>query len=626
MNALPEWMYSIHIPEGTVGAKLPPNTCFMKLNIMAKNHTLQISPNYTLGKYYANNDVKVTPTGITVADKVIPATMGVLSEEPDNIIASVNATVLSYSTRVSPSGKEVSDVIFPPKLKVPSVSFSSFREIIKNTTKSEVVARDEIYQQCYGQPDLNYKLHSKIGESLPNYTDNDQVTQTMGFPCKLVGVPTGFDVQVSDNVGGMYRLKQDASAARGEENGKGSLTSGYLTFDMLPNDAKILNTIRDFRNIMRVTNSKIISLPASKISHEVALSLSTEFIVEYEGSSIYPPYKDEKNGIFSSIVSDLPMMRFKHIASNDIRPTVTKKLVDYHDDVLKNVISLLKLDKRYFTYLYITPKQDSSLSYFPVSDADSLRVIAFARREIESPSVAHFVVRSCIAMGFRNNYPFYRKSFFNSDPFADTINWIEPIVIKTARIKRVQETYSVHSVAFDSVQMPSSILKKVGETKVTQRTIIPQASKVPPALMEFVDSLPANVSQIIASISVRESEIPGNIVAAMESVGINAVLELLAKKKKIPINELLTAYDLNAKRSLRSEVVRPSQPLVNTVPPTIQNTSPPEPIEKFNDNRDTDQQPEEEFFDDGEEKIDISQFNLTQVRTGMSLDIFKNKS
>jgi len=623
MNALPEWMYAIHIPEGTEAAKLSPNVCFMKLNIMAKNTNLQISPNYTLGKYYANNDVKVTPTGITVANKEIPATMGVLSEEPDNVIASVNATILTYSTRVSPSGKEVSDVVFPPKLKVPVVSFSSFREIIKNTTKSEVVARDEIYHQCIGQPELNYKLHSKIGDSLPNFTDSESVTNTMGFPCKIVGIPKGFDVQVSDNVGGMYRLKQDASTARGEENGKGSLTSGYLTFDMLPNDAKILNTIRDFRNIMRATGSKIISLPASKVAHEVALSLSSEFIVEYEGSSIYPPYKDQDTGIFSSIISDLPTMRYKHIASNDIRPTVTKKLVDYHDDVVANVVSLLKLNKQYFTYLYITPKFDKGLSYYPVSDADSLRVIAFAKREVDTFEVAHFVVRSCLAMGFRNNYPFYRKPFYNSDPFAKFIGWTEPIVIKTAKVKKVQETYTVHSVDFDSVQMPSSILKKVGENKTIQRTIIPQAPKLPSVLVDFIDSLPNDLLGLTKLISARESAMPVNIKAALETVGIEAFLNVVAQKKKIPVNDLFKAYDDNARNHLQRKVLEVVTPLPIVVPSTIQNFASPPVYEESNDNnKDTDHDSDNEQIDESEEKIDLSAFDMSQARTGLSMNIF----
>lgn len=427
VNELPEWMYLIDIPEDTKLIELSADKCFMRLNMMAQTQTLSLHTSYAMSKLNAKKTLDVTPDGVIADGKEMGVTLGVLSKDPDVVVATVNATLLSFTTRAVDE-TTIDDVVFSDLLGVPVVSNYETRKKLQNYTNSAIVARDELYQQFILQSDLNYKLQTVLGDTLDNFKYSEPLSQRYGFDVKLATTNAQLTIKKVTSVAGLYRMKFASSTARGEEKRRGSITAGYAMFEMTANDAKILNLIRDFTNMLEVTKSKIIVLNSATVPVEVVKSIGLKYLVHYEGAAGYPLHKEEENGVFSLIRSKLPRIKYRHFSSEETKPIAKKDKILFKTSSEQVIVETLKYDVDSFTYMYITGELDPGLMYYPVSDADSCKVMVMANRE-GAPllTLSQLVYRACAGLSARNNFPFLRIPFSKVDPLDDLVHWRTPI-------------------------------------------------------------------------------------------------------------------------------------------------------------------------------------------------------
>jgi hypothetical protein len=453
--SLQSWMEDYIIPPNTLPSNKTPTDCYFDLVEWERKNPIPRHAGSVLARISDSSPSLVSPTQVvTVCEKPVtyPVTAGFLEHNIVKVMASVTSTLVAYSVLTTDQGN--SSIVFPKAGEVPIVDYCKIKSKLKVTDKSPTVTRDGLYDQMIVDPLIVMKIHTDVGEPLVNYVKHEELTKSYRkyipgeFVIKTVQVPQLEEIPSTSDMVKAYKYSNLCEMARGTTKGRGSLTLGYGMFEAPRREVKLLNMIRDLRNMLTLANSSVICIEDPDIDMQIVQSLVQSKIYVHLPNSVNPIMgKKSPPGAYSHLndVRSKQAITLLNMDAKLNKPDHTAAGPVYKTAQTKIMLETLKRRPRSFLFAYIDPSLVSnSFSTYPISAADTMRVIVAYKLSVNTFKLTKLIKRASQANTVRNWYPFYRLPYCRVDPMNDFVRWETQIYLpQSAQLRRVKNEFTL---------------------------------------------------------------------------------------------------------------------------------------------------------------------------------------
>lgn len=449
IQSLPDWIANYPIPPGTRPCRWTVAQCMREIIIRQKKEAISIHPIHQIELVTSTNNVVVGVEGINYTEGEKKHSMGVnfaylvpsLGDSLRVIHASTSELIAVDAKYDKKGGVNVPE--WPANFKVPVTDSVNAREVLKNTTPSRSVARDQLFS-TFVNPQNSVqaiRIHSAIGKNLPNFTEHGMMTKALvnyydkhglkkpsDLVAKIINVDSG-EVPYTNNIDVAYKYYFKSTSIRGGRDGSG-LAHGFERFSMSRTMANTLNLLQDFYNMAELYGSKTVIIRDSGYlsSEEMRVLVHNGFRIIFLNSSYPKCFKDSAPGVYSDVAKKIPVFEFMSVGEENVRPIMEKKVITL-GNLYPEALAKVSRKERTFAYMYLDKRLASyvkQLSMLPSATADTLKIIV-ATGVNKTFSIEGLTKRATMAVSCRNRFLHARKPFFTMDIMADFVKWRRPL-------------------------------------------------------------------------------------------------------------------------------------------------------------------------------------------------------
>jgi hypothetical protein len=517
----PEWFEEIEVPHGTERAIEGGMFCWMSLVQARADEKPIIHPVHTVDELVMTNDLFFAKNRISYINEknenvIVPCQRGYFITD-SNAALSIGAAHVSdmcaYFTRIDDKKNvnPIADAEEMRKLAMMSVDVKPIRKLLDTENKSETKARDAMYQMCVENPEHGYMLCDAICRKTPPliinsekdekgkpvveryFAPNIQATEACQKYFKEIESPRVVEAVMlpspgrilvpsnPDDIDEMWHYLLRSRAIRGDDNGLGSLTFGYIYGAMPRAVVKAITHFLDIRQCCLAYKTQNVLIQGILPELVLRMLIRNRFYVIYPAAGSLPALKVKdiklkRYGMYSAVGKNITYGMY-HVVH--VEPSSVSKGVLKHNPV--DFMARINFHAAHTTSIlfhamnaHITPameKKNREYGILPAAMAHNAQVICIYP-SIKDIQLGDMIRRTFLANHLRNNWLITKRVWSIVDPFSQdvgyTISFVYPKMRVRAKIARKDFSTLFNKVSAEVDDVESINLSNLPEAEIPE--------------------------------------------------------------------------------------------------------------------------------------------------------------
>lgn len=465
-TSYPSWFEEIKIPHTSQASVCSGLAAWMQLVKLRKEKKPNVHPVYTIEEIAMSNDIKFANSRIAYINEenkevILPNTRGYfIRENPTlTLCAAHTADVLAYYTRCDKNGgiNNIGDPDTMKRIKMMDVEVKVMRKAIDCKSMSETTARDNIYQFLVEKPEFAYTFCHQICEKTLTYSSLNKDTTLAGqealkkagakYKIDAFRVPAPGSIEVpkcGGDIEKMWRTLMISRSIRGEDDGIGSLTFGYIYGAMPRSITKNITTYLDIVQCCRAFNVNVVLMQGMVSEAVIRILLRNKFFVVSSYYTSGPKLTkkkmaDQQYCIYSRMGEGIPYGMFHWVESKP--PELNENKLSYFNfDVIKkfNMLCGTKGSMVFHaTRVHLNTSMKDNIRQFgllPAALPHNGQVLC-VYPPIKEFTFAELVDRCFISNLVRNNWLISKRLWSVIDPLGGDVGYYDQFIYPKLRMR-----------------------------------------------------------------------------------------------------------------------------------------------------------------------------------------------
>jgi len=502
----PDWMLAYPIPFDTVPSSLPAATAYFRANELKKNMRIGVHPVNAIENLLVKSEVTMVGDVLQYVDPkekkavIVPNNRGYHIIEEKNtaavVAAAYPADCIPYYARGDGKGSASPTVTdeFRVSLKIKTLNTRALRVMLTPYISSETMARDAIYKYMELYPEQAFGVTNQLCVQHPTYAGKSEVamkfyTEARTKDTKLKELPAillpigGKNEQLSYNCGmdDMYLYLSDCRLFRGEDNGLGSLTFGYMWGACTRSVVKNITNFLDIRQLLFDYGTDVLCVMGRLPEFVKRMCIANGYFI-LEASNVNGQaltaklYKDRAYDVYTSVSAGIKYGML--YLADSVPPTIKsngtdRSLVVYKDLNLQSLFNS-KHDATNVVFqavrTHLHPQMRKEKFGYQVLPCalphNGVVIVSFPI--IKKFDINNLIKRTFDANHLRNNWLINRRSWVLLDPYSGQCKYMDSYKIPKM-VTRTRKQVTLWSEYFAEVAEERKLTISTSDLNIDER-------------------------------------------------------------------------------------------------------------------------------------------------------------